>query len=400
LDATVDRTATRPASGSGNDSKTASLAAKYLRAEPGSRWIRSFSQVHALLRSGRLRQSGVDMAPVEKEDPTKACLFFLEGEAHRRRRTAIAPFFAPSVIATRHLRVMMESTEALIAEFRKNGRGRLDELSLRLAGAVVAEIVGLTNSNPDRMFKRIERSNGAPLVARGGIYKLLGSLKSGFYALQVLYLDVRPAIAARRKQRKEDVISRLLDEGRSDEEILVECLTFGMAGMTTTREFIVMAAWHMFENDDLRRRFLDGSDVEQHAILSEILRLEPVASMIWRTVTDEVTDITPEAIPAGARLSLDLRSANLDEAKVGACPHMIDPDRAKRVKDPGTYMSFGAGPHFCPGGQVALTETRVFLNQLFRIPGIRLVRAPDMHFVPPMLMSYELRNAIIACQPG
>jgi cytochrome P450 len=269
-----------------------------------------------------------------------------------------------------------------------------------MAGAVIAEIVGLTSSDVTRMAKRIEGASRATMAQRGGLWKLLAAVLARVYGLQVLFLDVRPAIAARRAARQEDVISRLLDEGRSDMEILVECLTFGLAGMTTTRELIVMVAWHFFDNDELRQRFLDGNEADQHAILTEILRLEPVASMIWRTAAEEVGGITPETIAAGTRLSFDLRAANLDETEVGACPLSIDPDRSRRLKSNGAYMSFGDGEHFCPGWQVALVETRVFLNQLFRVPGIRLVRAPDMHFVPPMLMSYELRNAIIACDRG
>ena len=393
----IDKPARCPVQPVRSDSKTASLAANHMRPEQGSQWIQSFGLARDLLRSGRLRQNGVQMAPVEKDDPTKASLFFLDGVVHTRRRAAIGRFFTSKAIATRHMPVMLENTEALLAKFRKSGRAKLDVLSLRLACAVVAEIVGLTNSDLRRMAKRVEGSTGAQLAASGRIGKLVAPLVSGFNALRFFYLDVRPAIAARRAQRREDVISRLLDEGRSDKEILVECLTFGLAGMTTTREFIVMAAWHLFENDDLRQRFLGGDEADQHAILTEILRLEPVASMIWRSVAETVEGMTPEPIAAGERLSFDLRAANLDEEVVGSCPLTLDPDRARRLEVNGKYLSFGEGEHHCPGGLVALAETRVFLDRLFRIPGVRLVRAPDMHFMPPMLMSYELRNAIIAC---
>ena len=50
--------------------------------------------------------------------------------------------------------------------------------------------------------------------------------------------------------------------------------------------------------------------------------------------------------------------------------------------------------------QLALAETRMLLDKLFRIPGVRLVRAPDMQWTPPMLQSYQLVNAVIACDKG
>ncbi len=72
------------------------------------------------------------------------------------------------------------------------------------------------------------------------------------------------------------------------------------------------------------------------------------------------------------------------------------PDRAKRQNQNGTFMSFGDGSHRCPGWQVALNETRVFIDRLLRVPGIRLEREPDMHW-NSSLMGYELRNAIVVC---
>ena len=379
------------------DSKTAPLAALHVKPDAGSLWVTRFAQMRDLLRNAPLNQSGVQVAPVEKKDPTRASIFFLNGEEHRHRRAAIARFFTPKAIATRHMVVIRAKTEALLEEFRQQGRARLDDLSLRMAGAVIADIVGLTSGPVEPMARRIERSNGTPWAARGGMWKLIAPLRTLVYAMSFLYRDVKPAIAARRVNREEDVISKLLDEGRSDQEILVECMTFGMAGMTTTREFIVVAAWHLFEDAALRERFLTGGEAVQTAILTEILRLEPVASMIWRSTTAVTGDGASGELAAGARISFDIRAVNLDESEVGPDPLRIDPDRAAQRKNNGAWMSFGDGAHFCPGWQVALVETRVFLDALLRVPGVRMERAPDMYFVPPMLMSYELRGAIIAC---
>ena len=398
MKASCDTNAACPVRAIRNDSKSARAAAENLAAAPDSRLIQGFGQIWQILTRSPVVQSGVDTAPVERNNPATTTIFFLEGEAHLRRRAAIQGFFSPQAIAKRHLRVMQQNTEMLLAEFRQKGQVQLDEVSLRLTAAVAAEIIGLTNSDIRGMAKRIAGAfDGAMLASRGGLRKLAAPLVSALNALQVYYFDVRPAIAARRVQRQEDVISRLLDEGRSAQEILVECITFGLAGMTTTREFIVMAAWHLLESEELRQRFLDGDDADRTAILREILRLEPMASMIYRRTTDVVTGVTPESIPAGTRLTLDIRAANLDEAQVGDCPLTLDPDRARRRKVNDTYLSFGAGEHLCPGRNVALSEASVFLEQLLRVPGVRLVRAPDIRFLPPLLGTYELRNCVIAC---
>jgi cytochrome P450 len=171
--------------------------------------------------------------------------------------------------------------------------------------------------------------------------------------------------------------------------ILIECMTYAAAGMVTTREFIVMAAWHLFERPELRADFLAGDEARQFAILNEILRLEPIASLLYRRKPGQ-----PDA--GEVKYALDLRSIHADEAAVGPCPHALDPDRAQRTRTNGSFLSFGAGAHHCPGRQVALHETRMFLDALLRVPGVRLERAPDIGW-SEMLMSYELRDAVVAC---
>jgi cytochrome P450 len=58
-------------------------------------------------------------------------------------------------------------------------------------------------------------------------------------------------------------------------------------------------------------------------------------------------------------------------------------------------MSFGDGPHRCPGASVALQETAIFLERLLRVPNVHLVRAPTVGW-NPLISSYELRGALIA----
>jgi len=382
------------------DSITARLAERYVQPNPGTRHLTRFNELRTVLRCDAMRQGGASEAPIEKEDPTLASIFFLHGEEHKRRRGAIIGFFTPKAIATRHLPIMEATADELIADFRRKGRARLDDISFMLTSRVVAEIIGLAERPIRPMMRRIEGANATPDVWRGGWRKLLAPWKSKYYGLNFLLRDVKPSIAARRAQRRDDLISKLLDEGRSDIEILVECTTFGLAGMGTTREFIVVAALHLFRDEALRARFLSGDEADQMEILKEILRLEPQASMIYRSVAADAAGELPLGLAPGDALTLDIRAANMDEAFVGPDPARIDPDRAKKQKNNGAWMSFGDGAHFCPGWQVGLTETRIILDKLFRLPGLRLAREPDMEWTPPMLQSYQFTGAVIECDRG
>jgi cytochrome P450 len=381
-----------------DDRKSARLAAERLKPAPGARVADRFLFAREILRSGAMRQGGVGLSAdrFPLDDPEKVPVFFLDGEPHRRKRAEIARFFTPTAIATRYRATMERTTDALLARMRSDGRGRLDRISFELAVTVAADIVGLTSSDRSAMAARIAAALYSGIGRRRHrMTRWASSIRQSYHSLRFFVRDVKPAIAARRRTRGDDVISHLVDEGYADKAILIECLTYAAAGMVTTREFIVMAAWHLFERDDLRCRFVAGSEDDQFAILEEILRLEPVASMITRRAAEPTPSIQGE-IAADTLIAIDIRAANLDESVVGTCPYALDPDRAKRGTTNGTHLSFGDGRHRCPGAQVALHETRVFLDRLFRIPGIRLVGTPTLRWCDE-LGSYELRDAIVAC---
>jgi len=387
-----------------DDRKSTAPAGAGHRAQPFLA-IGSFDLARQLLRGGGLRQAGFKAELLERfAGRAHAPVLFQEGEAHQKQRSATARFFAPKVVTTRYRDLMTSLSAKLVARLRQSGRADLDAMSLELAVAVAAEIVGLTDSARPGMADRLNRffAVGAR-QGEGGLRQLLGFLRSQIGLARFYFADVRPAIRARRRQRREDVISHLIDQGYSDREILTECLTYGAAGMATTREFIVMAAWHLLERPDLRARYLDGDEAARLALLEEVLRLEPVVGMLYRRaerdlILDECGRRT--VVPAGTLIAIDLRAANTDPAAAGACPLRLDPDRVRGAANmPASLLSFGDGPHRCPGASVALQETASFLDRLLRVPGIRLARAPTMAW-NPLVASYELRGAVVTVAAG
>lgn len=395
----VDPLSTGPVDPSRDERKSARLAAQRVAFDPAAQVITRFSLARDLLRNSLAKQAGADPEQVDTGNPEHVPVFYLDGETHRRKRSTIARLFTPTAVTTRYRAIMERVTDALLARLESAGEAQLDALSLELAVAVAAEIVGLTNSDRGSMAARIGATLTFGHLSRWHRFaRHLQPLIFRYHMLNFYYRDVRPAIESRRRERREDLISQLLDEGYSTKAIMIECMTYAVAGMVTTREFIVMAAWHLLERDALRARFLAGDEADQLAILDEILRLEPVASVLQRRAAEEMT-IGSDSISAGSLLAVDIRSVNTDESITGPCPHVLDPDRAKRMKAASGYLSFGYGSHRCPGSQVAMHETRVFLDRLLRVPGIRLERAPKIGW-SNMLMSYELRGAMIVCDRG
>ncbi|MCB9760749.1 MAG: cytochrome P450 [Alphaproteobacteria bacterium] len=364
----------------------------------GGRRITDYATAREVLRGRGVRQAGFRAELLERiRGRSRMAVLFQEGEAHRKQRIATARFFAPRVVDTRHRELMTTLSEGLVARLRREGRALLDTMSLDLAVAVAAEIIGLTESDGAQMSMRLDRLLSQNYTRTGRWATALRLLKVQWWMWRFYRRDVLPAIRARRAAPREDVISHLLAEGYANRAILRECLMYGTAGMATTREFIVMAGWHLLEREDLRRRFLDADEAGRIAVLEEILRLEPVVGTLYRRAEDDVALNAAGrsmAIPSGALIEIDVRAVNADPVVAGACPHRLDPDRVGAPKVPASGISFGEGHHRCPGAAVALQESAIFLDKLLREPGLQLSTPPTVAW-NPIISSYELRGAML-----
>jgi len=386
-----------PVAGDRDDRRSATIADTAAKPMAGYAPVAEFAFARDLLRSSAIRQ-GIDGGKYfADKDPGRTPVIFLDGEIHRKRRNQIARYFTPRAINDRHRLVMERTTEELMGQLRRTGRGQLDVMSLRLASDVAAEIVGLTTSGASAMSNRLRKKFAASNKAKlPGLRGWLGGIEDVLRTLAFHRRDVVPAIRYRQQHDMDDVISYLVREGYSDQEILVECMTYATAGMITTREFIVMVAWQLLGNEELRTRFLEGGEDVQFAILDEILRIDPVAAYIYRRAEEDMVTEDGREVKAGELFRIDIRTANLDEAVTGECPFAIDPERSRRQRMTSSWLSFGDGPHRCPGAQVAMHETRVFIDALLRVPGIRLAKPPTLGWLEE-INGYELHGAMVEC---
>ncbi|HLL67331.1 MAG TPA: cytochrome P450 [Micromonosporaceae bacterium] len=361
--------------------------------------VPGYAAARAVLRSTDTRQGGfgVDDAgdlPGKMRPP----VLWRDGPEHREDRRQTARFFTPRRVDEKYRGLMHRFADEQCERLRRRGTADLSQLSFALAVAVAGEVIGLTPARRG-MARRLERffteHRSAPgWRTPGGIYRMayMNSALAAFYLA-----DVAPAIRVRRRRRRDDLISHLLDQGCNNGDIFGECVTFAAAGMATTREFITVAAWHLFTDAGLRTRYLDGDQAARAAILHELLRLEPVVGNLARWTTAELElpgEDGPVTIPAGARVDVVVAAANLDPAAVGDRPTQLCPGRplGDGVADAG--LAFGDGPHRCPGAHIAVQETDIFLTKLFAMPNLRMVQPPRSR-IRAMISSYELNGLIV-----
>lgn len=394
------RTGGCPVVHGGDERKTAALATRMVKPSyPHAKVVTDHNFAREILRNKTMFQAGAGAEHMDMSNPDQVSFFFLDGEIHKKKRIQVSLYFQGEAIEQRYQPVMERVMDRLIADLQRGGRKPLDMMSFQMAVEVAAEVVGLTETDPDAMAQRIRMQFLAMSHRPGGALQARWAKAVQTYrVLKFFNKDVKPAIRARKAQPREDVISKLVQEGYTDQAILIECMTYATAGMLTTREFIVAAAWYLFERPEVCERFLQGDETEQLAILYEVLRLEPVAGMLHRRATADWTGPNGEEVKTGEIYAIDIRGVNTDEKVVGSCPFAFDDSRAKRMKKPPAWLSFAEGAHRCPGSQVALSETRYFLDRLFRVPGLRLAAPPKVGWFEAV-KGYELHGALVTCDP-
>jgi cytochrome P450 len=361
--------------------------------------IRSLSAARQVLRAReQTTQAGFTAERIPKGFFTKHPILISDGPTHDEQRSKVARFFAPTVVADRYTERMEACADRLLGEVE--GTFRLDELALLYTVEVTADVVGLTAAPVPKMAKRlVSFFNQPPFdITRADLGRTprqwASAAVNGLVPIARLWFaDVRPAVRARRRAPQGDVISHLIAEGYSDADILVECVTYGTAGMVTTREFIAMAAWHLLSDEALMRRYLVAETLERYAILHEIIRLEPVVGHLYRRVNEafELSDGDERVtVQPGDLLDVCIRPANADPEAVGTDPLDLCPYRPLPSGVAPYGLTFGDGAHKCPGQPLAILESDILLTRLLgRDPVI--VREPTLDW-DDLIEGYTLRD--------
>ncbi len=369
----------------------------------GDTWhVRSVDLARKVLRERDGTAQAGFMAEAQGHQNIRPPVLYMDGDAHRDQRSKVARYFAPRTVDRRYRDLMTNRADGLIAEAVAADRFDLDDLALRYSVEVASAVIGLTNSSIEGMAKRLGRlfsldpiAPGEPVGSRWAV--IARSLKPLPSMLSFYLRDVRPAIRVRRRTPDEDVISHLLNEGYSDGEILTECITYGAAGMVTTREYISMCSWHLLTAPELRARYLASDEAERYAILNEILRLEPIVGHLYRRVTQDFTVSSEEQdheFRAGDLIDFDIRQANADESVVGANPLQICPGRELPRGVGPEVLSFGDGAHKCPGNSLAIQEADTFVSRLMALE-LEVVNEPLIGW-DEVISGYSLRNFSLA----
>lgn len=161
------------------------------------------------------------------------------------------------------------------------------------------------------------------------------------------------------------------DNGRkmSMREMVSLVLILLVAGNDSTALALTSAMHRMITGGLERELRADPSRIP--AFVEEVLRLEAPVQGLYRRAVNDIT-IGGTDIPQGSIIVLRFGAANVDPAQ------FPDPDALKLDRrNARNHLTFGAGPHFCLGNQLARAEMRIaFETLLKRMHDFRLTE-PD-----------------------
>jgi cytochrome P450 len=179
-----------------------------------------------------------------------------------------------------------------------------------------------------------------------------------------------------------DVNGRML----TIEELVSMVIIILVAGNETTTSAISSGMERLLTEPGLQAR-LRADPALIPAFVEEVLRIDaPLQGLFRRAVID--MEIGGMQVPANAILVLKWGGANHD-CKRFSNPEEFDLERPNLTQ----HLTFGSGPHFCVGNQLARSEIRlVFEHMLIRTSDIRAAKRPDQSVRQPHYTTFGFRQ--------
>ena len=284
----------------------------------------------------------------------------MDGREHNRHRALINPVFVPKALGGGLPTVVGEIAHRLIDGFAQEGRAELVARFTRTFPLrVIAHIIGL----PIEDYEQFQ-SWALAIISMGS------DPAAAFAAAQTLVEYLRPIVALRRREPRDDLMSKLAHaevDGHqlSDEEVYSFLRLLVPAGAETTYRLIGNTLLALLANpaqlDEVRA---DRSKIDW--AIDEALRWEAPVCFAARETTAP-TAIAGVEIPAGAGVMVAISSANRDETQYA------EPERYDLHRRADDHVAFGGGKHFCVGSHLARLEARIALEAILdRLRNVRL----------------------------
>jgi cytochrome P450 len=279
-------------------------------------------------------------------------LMALKGKAHARQRKLLASGFTPRGIE--RMQVQIDAVVKRYADALQGRTGVIDimkNFTTPIPNAVISAITGVAASGvSDAQFSR-----RAQEVIQG-FFGFVGEdvKKRSEESYIELSSWVREAVRLRREEPRDDLISDLVQARVgafrfSDEDIVAQVSALVAAGSETTATGGVISVMTLLDHPEEFERIKKDRSLIPQAV-NEILRYAFGGIFGTRRFVAEDFELHGRKLRKGQMLVLSLGGANHDATR------FPDPERFDLDRNPQDLLTFGSGPHFCLGANLARGE--------------------------------------------
>lgn len=288
---------------------------------------------------------------------------------HTRMRGLVNKAFTPATIAGLAPHIESIANGLVDAVINKGEMDLIADFAYPLPVTVIAQMLGVPAEDRD-LFREFSHLLTSTIEVTPSMRMVNGGNKATDGIIEYL----RPLVADRRKNPKNDLISSLIaaeEQGNhlTESELLQNCVLLLVAGHETTVNLIGNGALDMLRFPD-QRELIQRDPSLVPKMVAETLRFDSPVQMIRRLAGKDCT-LAGQNIRKGDMISVMLGAANRD-------PDAFDrPDVFDITREGKRHVAFGQGIHHCLGSSLAETEARIaFATLLKRLPNMKL-KHPD-----------------------
>ena len=298
--------------------------------------------------------------------PRAQSMLFLDPPDHTRLRALVSKAFTPRSIEKMRDRIGEIANELLDQVEGQPSFDLMTAFCQPYPTIVIAEMLGV-DPKDQADFKRWTDDG----VAAGfDPFADEEKQRKAKIAGDALGAYLRAAIAERRAEPKDDLISGLLSAEENgdffnDEEVVAMISLLLGAGNVTTTDLLGNGMKNLLQNPDQVQMLRDNPELITNAV-EEMLRYEGPVTFSGRIAVDD-REIAGCPMHQGQSITVSLGGANYDP-RLHTDPHKFDITREDI-----DHLAFGGGRRYCLGAPLARLEAQIgVLTLLKRFPNLRM----------------------------
>jgi cytochrome P450 len=338
--------------------------------------VSSFDGCSKLLRDpgfGPPTRAHLDaLRPGWRDHAFTRCLYgsmvFLAGPSHRSRRQAASPHFSPRQIGAfrGELSQIADTLMHRLAEHGSEPVDLIEHLALPFASLSLGRLLAIGDDEAIKLGRLARQAGGVfEQFATAGQHRAVAQ------AGDELAARLAAIVAGPRGEAAGNLLARVAagHAGADEQERLGAAVLLFGAGFDSPASMVGLGTKLLLDHPEQARLVAGHAGLAPRAV-EEILRYEPPVQLVVRAAL-EPAELQGAKLQPGSLIFGMIGAANRDPALIKE-PEVFDVTRELVPS-----LSFGAGPHYCLGTNLAITQGEVLFPRLLRrFPGLRQTGEP------------------------